>query len=63
MGSQLLASARYLDWGVIQISLTNFLIIFGMVVLFVVALLAPFPGGRDEPPRDYDDAERSDVTR
>jgi high-affinity Fe2+/Pb2+ permease len=43
----LLADGYYLHWGVVQISLTNFLIIVGMVLLFVVALLAPFPGGRD----------------
>jgi len=43
-----LGSGSYLHWGVVQISLTNFLIIVGMVVLFVIALLAPFPGGRDD---------------
>lgn len=35
-----------LHWGAVQISLTNLLIIVGMVMLFVVALLAPLPGGR-----------------
>lgn len=45
--------AYYLHWGVVQISLTNALIIVGMVVLFVLALVLPFPG-----PRDRD--ERSD---
>ena len=45
---ELLSSGYYLHWGVVQISLTNFLIIVGMIVLFVVALLAPFPGGRDQ---------------
>lgn len=43
----LLGGGYYLHWGVVQISLTNFLIIVGMIVLFVMALLAPFPGGRD----------------
>jgi hypothetical protein len=52
--------AHYLHWGVIQISLTNFLIIVVMVVLFVLALVLPFPG----PPSDgYDEEERSDVRR
>ena len=39
------AAGRYLHWGVIQISLTNFLIIVGMIVVFVLALVLPFPGG------------------
>ncbi len=50
----------YLHWGVIQISLTNFLIIVAMVVLFVLALLIPFPGGARA---DRSDEERSDVRR
>ena len=42
------ASGRYLHWGVVQISLTNFLIIVGMIVVFVLALVLPFPGGSTE---------------
>ena len=42
-----LGGGYYLHWGVVQVSLTNFLIILGMIVLFIVALLAPFPGGRE----------------
>lgn len=42
------ASGQYLHWGVVQISLTNFLIIVGMVVLFVLALVLPFPGSKPE---------------
>ena len=53
----LASGAHYLDWGVIQISLTNFLIIVGMVVLFVLALIVPFPHGRD-----HSDEEDSDVS-
>jgi hypothetical protein len=45
----LTGKSHYLDWGVIQISLTNFLIIVGMVVLFVLALILPFPGSHEEP--------------
>jgi hypothetical protein len=41
-----LAAGRYVHWGVIQISLTNLLIIVGMVVVFVLALLLPFPKGK-----------------
>jgi hypothetical protein len=43
-----LGADKYLHWGVIQLSLTNFLIIVGMVVLFAVALVARFPGGNDQ---------------
>ena len=46
--SILAEGARYLDWGVIQISLTNFLIVIGMVVLFVLALVVPFPHSADD---------------
>ena len=40
--------AYFLHWGVVQISLANFLVIVPMVVVFVLALLLPFPAGRDE---------------
>jgi hypothetical protein len=50
---------HYLHWGVIQISLTNFLIIVTMLVLFLLALLVPFPQSRTEQP----DEEGSDVQR
>jgi hypothetical protein len=51
--------AHYLHWGVIQISLTNFLIIVGMVVLFLLALVIPFPHSVAE----RQDEEGSDVQR
>ena len=38
-----LAAGHYLSLGVLSISLTNALIILAMVLLFVVALFAPFP--------------------
>jgi hypothetical protein len=38
--------AYFLHWGVIQISLTNFVIIVLMLVIFVLALVLPFPGGK-----------------
>jgi hypothetical protein len=41
------AAGKYLNWGVIQISLTNFLIIVAMIVVFVLALVLPFPRGRE----------------
>ena len=40
---------HYIHWGFIQISLANFIVILLMIVVFVVALLAPFPGGRNRP--------------
>lgn len=44
-------AGRYLHWGVVQISLTNFLIIVGMVVVFGLALVVPFPTGKPEQPQ------------
>jgi hypothetical protein len=34
----------YLHWGVIQISLANLIVIGLMLLVFAVALVAPFPG-------------------
>ena len=44
-------AGRYLHWGVIQISVTNLLIIVLMLALFAAALFLPFPGNdhRQEP--------------
>lgn len=44
-----MAAGHFLQWGVIQISLGNLLVIAFMVVVFVLALVLPFPGrgGRD----------------
>jgi hypothetical protein len=36
----------YLQWGVIQISAANLVVILLMLAVFVLALLAPFPGRR-----------------
>ena len=41
-------AGRYLDWGVISVSVTNAAIIVAMVVIFVLALLLPFPHDRDD---------------
>jgi hypothetical protein len=41
--------AYFLHWGVIQISLTNFVIIVLMLVIFVLALVLPFPQGKGGP--------------
>jgi phage shock protein PspC (stress-responsive transcriptional regulator) len=50
-------NARYLQWGVLQISLANFVIIVAMVALFVLALVVPFPGSGAEQRQ----VEQSDV--
>ncbi len=41
-------AGRYVHWGVIQISVTNLVIIAGMIVLFVLALVLPFPGAHGD---------------
>jgi len=38
------ASAHYLHAGVVQISLGNLVVIVLMIVVFVLAVLLPFPG-------------------
>jgi hypothetical protein len=35
--------ATYLHWGFIYISWPNLLVILGMIVLFAIAMVAPFP--------------------
>lgn len=42
------APTTYFHWGFILISLSNLLVIGGMIVLFAVALVAPFPHGEGE---------------
>jgi hypothetical protein len=37
---------HYLQWGVIQISVANIVVIIAMIAIFVLALLLPFPKGR-----------------
>jgi len=39
----------YFHWGFILISMPNLLVIIGMVVLFGIALVLPFPHGGDDP--------------
>ena len=40
------AAGHYLHWGVISVSITNLVIVIAMVVLFVLALVVPFPRHR-----------------
>ena len=37
----------YVHWGFFQMSLSNFVVILLMIVVFVAALFVPFPGGRN----------------
>lgn len=39
---------HYLHWGVVQISLANLIVIVAMVIVFVLAILLPFPRGRGQ---------------
>jgi hypothetical protein len=39
--------ASYFHWGFILISVPNLLVIGGMIVVFAIALVAPFPHGED----------------
>jgi hypothetical protein len=47
-------AGTYLDWGVVHIALANALIILIMLVIFVAALLVPFPRPKEEPARRPD---------
>lgn len=38
-----LAVGRYIQWGVVSISVTNLFIIVATIVVFVLAVLLPFP--------------------
>ncbi len=42
------APAHYFDWGFIHISYPNLLVIGLMIVLFAIALVAPFPHGKGD---------------
>jgi high-affinity Fe2+/Pb2+ permease len=37
------APGKYISWGVIQISVANLAIICVMILLFILALVVPFP--------------------
>lgn len=53
------AAGRYIHWGVIQISLTNLLVIVAMIVLFIAAIVFRMPGSDSRPV----DSESSDDAR
>jgi hypothetical protein len=39
---------HYMHWGVIQLSLANLIVIILMIVVFVLAMVLPFPKGRGQ---------------
>jgi hypothetical protein len=45
-------AGNYLHWGVIQISVTNAIIIAAMVLVFVLALVLPFPRAQHDDEHD-----------
>lgn len=47
-------AGRYVSSGVIQISVTNLVIIGLMILVFVLALVLPFPGRRHRDSSDRD---------
>jgi hypothetical protein len=49
----------FLQWGVVQISLANVVVIGLMLVLFVLALVIPFPDAKDSLPAGEIHDERS----
>lgn len=45
------APARVVEWGFIQLSVPNLIVIGLMIAVFVLALVVPFPGHRDSEDR------------
>jgi hypothetical protein len=48
-------AGKYVDWGVVHISVANLAVIILMVIVFVAALFLPFPRGEEDqspPPSD-----------
>jgi hypothetical protein len=41
-------AGKYLTWGVVSVSVTNLLVVLVMLIVFVLALVLPFP--RDHTP-------------
>lgn len=49
MGDEVIAAGgagRYVNWGVVHISLTNLVVIALMLLVFALALIVPFPAHR-----------------
>lgn len=48
------SGGNYVHWGVINIGVTNLVIIAAMIVVFVLAIVIPFPHAR----KQEDDSDR-----
>jgi len=48
-------AVAYLHVGVVQISVANLIVIGAMIVIFILALVLPFPHGRDDSTEDRHD--------
>jgi hypothetical protein len=40
--------ATYVGWGWLSVSIPNLIVILVMIALFVLAIVLPFPNGRDK---------------
>ncbi len=45
-------AVAYLHVGVVQISIANLIVLIAMIVVFILALVVPFPRGHDRSPED-----------
>jgi hypothetical protein len=55
---RMVEATHYFHWGVVQISLANLLVIAAMVVIFILALVLPFPHGSADRESGDPDADR-----
>lgn len=46
------AAGHYVHWGVVNVSVTNILIIGAMIIVFILALLVPFPKPHEDEPEE-----------
>lgn len=52
-------AGKYISWGVVSISVTNLLVIALMVLVFIVALVLPFPHAHEAPPAPHGEEDPS----
>jgi hypothetical protein len=55
MGAHNVVANAFVHVGVVQISVANLIVIGAMIVVFVLALVLPFPHGRSDRPERGDD--------
>ena len=55
LASPLSGTGSYIHWGVIQLSVANFVVILLMIVVLILAIALPFPHHKDD---SGDDDER-----